>query len=112
MAITYTWKVTGIKTADVDSLQNAVVQTYWQKIGTDENGNTGTFNGATPFTVSSTAENFIPFENLTEEIVLGWIKEKVVGGYEEHVNEQILKMLTANAVKDATLPWAQPPQQA
>ena len=44
MSLTYTWKVTGIKTRDEvneqgETLQNAVVQTYWQKIGTDADGN-------------------------------------------------------------------------
>ena len=39
MAITYTWSVTGIKVATQNSNTNAVVQTYWKKIGTDEHGN-------------------------------------------------------------------------
>ena len=61
MAITYTWEVTSLKVKDVsDTKANAVVQTYWKKIGTDENGNTGTFSGATPFTVDPT-DNSGPF---------------------------------------------------
>ena len=43
MAITYTWEVTGIKTRNTENFANAVVQTYWQKIGTDSDGNTAHF---------------------------------------------------------------------
>ena len=96
MAITYTWKITGLKTKNVsDDKQAAVVQTYWKKIGTDADGNEGTFSGATPFTVDPTDESgpFIAFEDLTEEDVLDWIKTVVVGGYEEHVNGQIAKQI-------------------
>jgi hypothetical protein len=111
MAITYTWKITGLKTKDVsDDKPAAVVQTYWQKIGTDENGNEGTFSGATPFTVDPSDESgpFIPFEELTEEDVLDWIKTVVVGGYAEHVNGQIAKQIEEkiSPVIENRLPWA------
>jgi len=103
----YTWKITGVKTLDTTEVENAVVQTYWEKIGTDENGNEGKFVGATPFPQSSIdAENFIPFDKLTEELVLSWIQAVVVDSYEEHVNNQIQKQIDAKVVKQPTLPWA------
>jgi endonuclease I len=51
---------------------------------------------------------FVPFEELTEEMVLDWIKAVVVGGYEEHVNAQIQKQIDEkhNPVVEAALPWA------
>lgn len=107
MAITYTWEVTSLKTKTEGSNADAVVQTYWKKIGTDENGNTGTFVGATPFSSANT-ENFVAFADLTEEVVLGWIQAEVTGGYEEHVNEQIQKQIdeTANPIVEPKMPWA------
>lgn len=108
--ITYTWKITGLKTKDIDGKPSAVVQTYWQKIGTDENGNQGTFAGATPFTVDPTDDSgpFKPFNELTEADIIAWIQTVVVGNYEEHVNgkiaEQIEQKITP--VVDAKLPWA------
>ena len=110
MAITYTWKVTSLKTKTEGANQDAVVQTYWEKIGTDNAGNTGTFSGATPFT-STTMTNdntFVPFSELTEAIVLTWIKAVVVGGYEEHVNAQIQKQIDTkiSPVAEASMPWA------
>ena len=110
MAITYTWKVTSLKTKNEGSNENAVVQTYWQKIGTDEHGNTGTFSGATPFTSTTMPEGnaFVPFEELTEEVVLEWIKDVVTGSYEAHVNGKIQEQIDqhVNPVAEAQMPWA------
>ena len=106
--ITYTWKVTGVKTLTQGSNSNAVVQTYWKKLGTDENGKVGEFSGATPFDASNVpADKFVPFDQLTEEIVIGWIQGVVTGSYEKHVNDQIAKAL-APAPVDAAMPWAPP----
>lgn len=94
MAITYTWSLTSLKKRTIGELDDIIVQTYWQKKGTDEDGNEGTFSGATPFDPDQVdPENFTTFEELTEEQVLDWIKGVVVGGYEQHVNEQISKQI-------------------
>jgi hypothetical protein len=110
MSVTYIWKITSLKTKDVSTNKPAaIVQTYWQKIGTDTNGNQGTFSGATPFTVDPSDDSgpFIAFEDLTEENVLDWIKSVVIGGYEQHVNEQIAKQIEEkiNPVVENRLPW-------
>lgn len=102
----YTWKVTGMKGIDLPNEPNAIIQTYWTKTGVDEQGNEGVFSGATPFPPSSIdPENFIPYDQLTEEIVLGWIQAVVVGSYEEHVNAQIQKQIDALKIKEEPLPW-------
>lgn len=110
MNITYKWKVTSVKTKNAGDLQNAVIQTYWTKTGSDEFGNEGVFSGATPINVDPTAENFTPYDLLTEEQILSWIKPQVVGQYEEHVNSQILKQIEEksnnNPEKEVPLPWA------
>lgn len=109
MTITYTWKVTGVKTRTEEGQAGFVFQTYWQKIGVDENGNEGTFAGATPLKPAEGGD-FTPFEELTEEQVLGWIQAEVTGDYEHHVNEQIKKQIDAkiNVVEEPTLPWSPP----
>ena len=114
MAVTYTWEVTSLKTknetlGDGVVLPNAICQTYWKKIGTDEDGNEGTFSGATPFSGENlTEENFQQFDVLTEEIVLGWIQAIVVDGYEEHVNGQIQKQIDEQVtpITETSMPWA------
>ena len=106
----YTWQLTSLKRKDTSELNNVVVQTHWKKIGTDENGNTGEFLGATPFDLSTVdPTNFTSYEDLTEEDVLGWIQSVVVGDYERHVNEQIAKQIE-NKVSPTTevtggFPW-------
>lgn len=110
MSITYTWAVKSLKTRTEGSNANAVVQTYWEKVGTDAAGNTGTFSGATPFTTTTMPEGstFIPLAELTEEIVLGWIQAVVTGSYEEHVNGTIAKQLAEKAtpISETHMPWA------
>ena len=107
----YTWKVTGIKTRNEGEYQSVVVQTYWTKTGTDEDGNEGVFSGATPFTTSTMPEGstFVPFSELTEEVVLDWIKAAVVG-YENHIDEQIQKQIDQKKapIEEQTFPWAAP----
>jgi len=113
MAITYTWKVTSLKVKNevIDDVtyENSVCQTYWEKIGTDENGNVGSFHGATPFTLDPTDDSgpFIAFEDLTEADILGWIQGVVVDSYEEHVNAQIQKQIDqkVNPITEPALPW-------
>ena len=112
MAITYTWKVTSIKTKTEGTNQGAVVQTYWTKTGKDSAGNEGTFSGATPFTTTTMPAGapFIALEYLTEETVLTWIKAVVVGSYEDHVNGVIQKAIDdkVTPVAEAQMPWAPP----
>lgn len=113
MSVTYTWKITAIRTATVQEQENFVIHVRWEKIGADEHGNTGTFIGATPFAETvDAAGNFVPFADLTEEIVLAWVQSVVVGSYEEHVNGQIALQIQAkvHAVAEPPLPWAPAPE--
>jgi hypothetical protein len=106
MAMTYTWKITSMKTIDVDNVKDFVVQTYWTKTGTDENGNIGEFVGATPFDTSTMdPSTIVPFDQLTEDVVLDWIKSVVVGTYEQHVNLQIEKQINSKKIVEKPLPW-------
>lgn len=93
MAITYTWDITNIRKApQLEGKDNVVVHVRWTKTGTDENGTTGQFQGATP--LAAPTGDFTPYEQLTKEQVLGWVQAVVVGTYEQHVNEQIQKQIT------------------
>lgn len=111
MAITYTWQVTNLKRMDVEGNTNVVVHSRWTRTGTDENGHEGSFQGATPLRLpESGSGNFTPFEDLTEEQVVEWIKTEIASnpGYEEHIVQQITKQIEAkkNPVVDVDrLPW-------
>lgn len=118
MALTYTYKITGLKVRDeaFDSTVNpsAVVQTYWKLTGVDEQGNEGTFDGATPFTTTTmpAGSTFTPFNQLTEAQVIGWIQEVVDSNpnYKQHIDAQILKQIAEKIrpVTEPQMPWAPP----
>lgn len=104
----YKWEITSIKKKDTDNLSDVIFQVYWKKIGTDENGNIGEFSGATPLDTSNlNPEGFLNYTQLTEDVVLEWIKSIVVGDYERHVNEQIQKKIDLNSNTEInSFPWS------
>jgi hypothetical protein len=117
MALTYTWKLEGLKKQNSNDLDNIIIGTRWKVTGTDEDGVIGSFIGATPFELNTVdPDNFTPYESLTEEQVLGWIKNIVSGSdsrhnYWNHINERIEAEIYSKryAVQDITefnLPWA------
>lgn len=118
MALTYTWKIKSLKKQDDPSIElnDIIVQTYWECTGTDTDGNSGTFHGATPFEPDQVdPANFTTYEKLTEAQVLGWIQDVVNNnpGYKAHIDEQIQKQIDAIVkpmveVNSDALPWAEP----
>jgi hypothetical protein len=116
MALTYEWKLTGLKKQNSENLNDVVVGTNWKLIATDEDGNQGTFNGATPFSISQVnTGSFTDYNSLTEEQVLSWVKEYVSGSshtnYMSHINEMILKEINSKKwarveVMETDLPWS------
>lgn len=113
MIITYAWKVTRINTKNDADNTGVVVQTRWEKTGTDEDGNTGKFIGATPFDFNSAIQNpnLTPLSELTEAQVLSWIQAVTVGDYELHINKVILDDISkkSSPIIDALLPWVVTP---
>lgn len=110
MTVSYTWKITGVKTADKGVFQGVVVQTFWQKIGKDENGVVGIFEGATPFNEDldpSYKKQFITSDKLDESTVLSWIKKSITGDYEKHIDERIQAQIDENKLNMSSmhLPW-------
>jgi hypothetical protein len=114
MALTYVYAVTSLKKTTDGSIDNAVVQSTWTCTGTDADGDSGVFNGATPFPLADVdPDNFIPYEELTEADIIGWIEAVVVGSYKEHIDAQIMKQiaLIKNPVVEVPsneLPWSPP----
>lgn len=114
MTLTYTWKLKSLKKTNTSDLSDVVIGTRWELTGTDEDGISGTFYGATPFSLNKVdPNNFTPYEQLTQEQVLDWIKGFVTDKYKEHVESQIQKQIDAiknpsNEVEDRSFPWDGP----
>ena len=98
--ISYTWNVVQMDRLTSD---NFVVTVHYNVSAVD-----GDFTASTYGTVSYTQEsdNFIPFENLTPEIVIGWVKESLG---EETVEASLASQIEAlkNPVQVSGLPWSQ-----
>ena len=113
MAITYEWSITKLKVEDETPHSQSVTQVWWEKKGTDEEGNEGIFYGGSTFSAADVApEDFVAFADLTEEIVLGWVQAEVVDDYEEMVNTKIARVIARKAnsaehVETSNFPWAE-----
>ena len=116
MGFTYEWKLTSLKKQNTSDLSDVIVGTQWKLTGTDEDGNSGVFNGATPFEIRDlNGDGFVDYRDLTEELVLGWIKSQVSGStpanYMNHINQQIQKQIDHTKyirmdVSEQDLPWS------
>lgn len=116
MGLTYNWTLVGLKKQNTNALSDVIVGTQWKLVGTNEDGHTGTFNGATPFEIQDlNNDGFVDYRDLTEELVLGWIKNYVSGSaptnYMNHINQQIQKQIdhvkyVNMDVAETDLPWS------
>jgi len=121
MAMTYEWKLTGLTKSNPTQLglENVIIGTRWQVTGTDDDGNTGVFSGATPLDLESVdPDNFTPYSDLTETQVLEWIQGIVSGStpsnYWGHISERIEEQISQTRDQitsvDGDFPWAPAPE--
>ena len=117
MAWTYTWDIERLKVkdevnSDGETLTNAVCNTYWKITGTNDDGDSASWSGATPLSAANVSlANFNDFASLTETQVLGWIRAIVEtdNGYMNHINEQLQKAIdleNEEEVDSEGLPWS------
>jgi hypothetical protein len=111
MTITYTWTINALDCIpDVDGKTDYVVTAHWSCAGTD-----GTYQGfvynTASFVVDPDKADYVPFSDLTEEQVVGWVKgsltEDGVAATEAAIQTQIQNQLTPPIVHPP-LPWATP----
>jgi hypothetical protein len=115
MANTYTWELKSLRKMNSGSYDNIIFGTTWAVTATDEDGVTGTFSGATPFRADEiNPDEFVPYSQLNEEIVLNWIKysvsESAVNSYWPHIEGQIQKQINDTKFQVSTVdymnfPW-------
>jgi hypothetical protein len=115
MARIYEWSIKRITKSDSSDLNGVIVGTQWKLIGTDDDGEFGQFDGATPFPISNVnPDDFTPYEELTEELVLGWVKNVASSSndatYWAHIDGQITKEINKkrNSIIDVPVdmtPW-------
>lgn len=104
----YTWKIDHISVKNSGDLQDAVFRVHWWKSGVDEDGNEGRYYGASQFDLSNLdPETFVPFDEITEDIMLGWITSSITAEIEMHHNAMIQKAIddSKNPERVLQAPW-------
>lgn len=82
-----------------------VVNAIWQVTGVD-GSNTASIGGNTQFD-SQQGAVFVPYDQLTEATVIGWIPESAIQSAQACVQGQIDSMITPPVSPENTpLPWA------
>ena len=106
MSITYTWSVEQLHADPAGTV--SVVR--WRKPARTTAA-LRHFPGATIFKGDPSAEGYVPFASLTEDIVLGWVQAVVVGDYETRVNEEIEREINDQPITQVNLPWEPTPAE-
>ena len=105
MATTFTTTINAMYTLQQPD-PNYVVNVIWTVSGVDGQY-TGEIGGNTQFDSSQAPENFIPYANLTPEIVTGWIPAEQIASAQACVQGQIDSMINPPVSPENTpLPWS------
>ena len=108
---TYTWAVTALYTETIAGEQNYVVIANYEVVGVDGDYTASLSNMARFSTESITP--FIPYADLTNEIVIGWIQDELgvdgVSNLEACIQGQINSQINPPVTPQNTpLPWVTP----
>ena len=78
MANTYRVRLISLKKENLENLQNAIVEVNWTIVAEDDDSNSAAYDNKTTFDLNSVdSQNFILYEDLTEEAVVNWVKDVI-----------------------------------
>jgi hypothetical protein len=115
MAITNTWSVTNMQRTDADG---AVFLVYWSMVAASDGSPsyTASEGGKLRTTPDASAPDFIPYADLTEADVLGWVYNSLITGDETAAEAKarveadrtakVQKQIDAAATTATGMPWA------
>jgi hypothetical protein len=115
MAITNTWSVTNMQRTDADG---AVFLIYWSMVAASDGtpSYTASEGGKLRTTPDASAPDFIPYADLTETDVLGWVYNSLITGDETAAEAKarveadrtakVQKQIDAAATTATGMPWA------
>ena len=111
---TYTLKITSLEAYPAEAgLTNVVFRVDWALSSTDGTFDTA-MSGSTDVPAPDFA-NFIPFDQLTEAVVLDWVRAHTPQAKFDDCERQMADWLAAQHVPSVVtppLPWAETPDQA
>ena len=101
---TFTTRITAMYTVQQPD-PDYVVNVLWEVTGVD-GANTASIGGNTQFNSADQEGAFIPYANLTEAAVIGWIPDSAIASAQSCVQGQIDSMITPPvSPADTPLPW-------
>jgi hypothetical protein len=72
----YTWTITNLYTQTIEEKKDYVVNAIYDVVGVDGNYTASMTSNTAQFSTEDVTE-FTPYADLTEAIVLGWVKESL-----------------------------------
>ena len=106
--ITVTWKIEQMECYPKYNTFNDVVFTVHWRVNAQEEQCHATNYGTVNLTISDEIDSFVPYNELTQEQVIQWVKntmgETAVANIEQNVIDQINKQKNPTVVVP-TLPW-------
>lgn len=101
----FTTRITSMYTLNTPE-PDYVVNVLYEVTGVD-GANTASIGGNTQFDSSQAPESFIPYDQLTEATVIGWIPASQIESAQACVQGQIDSMITPPVSPENTpLPWS------
>ena len=109
--INYVWTINSLYTVQAPQ-PDYVVNCIWTLTGTDSSTppNVASIGGNTVFNVKESDPNFVPYAQLTEATVIGWVQASLgadgIANYEANINGQIESIINPPVSPANTpLPW-------
>lgn len=100
---TVTWAITGITVLpQIDGYSDFAWQVSWTCSAT-EGANTKTMGSGVSFSPEQQGGSYTPYDQLTEEQVISWVKQALGPDLVAKTEEAIVNMLSA---QQAPLPWS------
>ena len=106
----YIWTITNLYTETIEGKEDYVVTAIYDVVGTDGTYTASLTSNSAQFSTEDVT-TFIPYEDLTEEIVVGWVKESLgengIISIEACIQGQIDSEITPPVSPTNTpLPWS------
>jgi hypothetical protein len=106
MANTYTWSIQRIQAKKQEgNLQNVVNRVWWMCIARNEAGISANTYSVADIPLSVDTSGFVPYDNLTEDVVLSWVKSAInVTAVQDDLDRKITELQNVNEIL-MPLPW-------
>ena len=104
---TFAVEIQSIKTTTVGNLQHVVKSISWVLVGT-HNGQSAGLDRVTEFQDQELQDlqSFVPYENLTKEVVIGWIESRTPMLHLKYTICNQMVAPQASTLEQPSLPWS------